>query len=81
MKVEGEKGGVFFCPTDSNGEPDEDESKWIKAVVTRNLPKTVELYVPENLEVGQNYALCVKTRPNSEGIYSLGFSNTVTVAK
>lgn len=80
LKIEGENGGVYFCPANSNGEPDYDESKWIKAVVTRNLPKTVELYVPENLEVGQTYAVCIKTRPNSEGVYSLGFSNNVTVA-
>ena len=80
LKIEGENGGVYFCPANSSGEPDYDESKWIKAVVTRNLPKTVELYVPENLEVGQTYAVCIKTRPNSEGVYSLGFSNNVTVA-
>ena len=81
LKIEGEKGGVYFCPTDSNGEPDDDETKWIKAVVTRNLPKTIELYVPENLEVGQSYALCIKTRPNADGVYSLGFSESITVAQ
>ena len=81
LKIEGEKGGVYFCPTDSNGEPDDDETKWIKAVVTRNLPKTIELYVPENLEVGQSYALCIKTRPNADGIYSQGFSDSVTVTQ
>ncbi len=81
LKIEGEKGGVFFCPVDSNGEPDNEESTWIKSAVTRNLPKTIELYVPENLEVGQKYALCVKTRPNADGVYSLGFSDCVTAAQ
>ncbi len=80
MKIEGQEGGVFFCPVDSNGEATSQESEWISAVVTRNLPKTVEVYAPENLEVGQKYVLCIKTRPNAEGVYSLGFTDSVTVA-
>ncbi|MCR5763628.1 MAG: DUF4469 domain-containing protein [Treponema sp.] len=80
LKIEGESGGAFFCPLDANMEPVMDESKWIKASVTHNLPKTVELYAPETLEKDANYAVCIKTRPNSENVYSLGFSDIVTVA-
>ena len=80
LKIEGEKGGVFFCPVGSDGEPESDESRWTEAEVTRNLPKTVEVYVPEGLEAGQNYAVCIKTRPNADGVYAEGFSDAVTVA-
>ena len=81
LKVEGENGGVFFCEVDSSGNTEPDESKWVKAIITRNLPKTLELYVPANLETDKEYAIGIKTRPTTEGIYSVGFSNALNVVE
>ncbi len=80
LKIEGPDGGVFFCPVDSSEKPVMDETEWIKAIVTRNLPKSVEVYVPASLESGQKYAVCIKTRPHAGNIYTLGFSNTLTAS-
>lgn len=81
LKIEGENGGIFFCELDSDGNPNADETKWIKAVATRNLPKTLELYVPSNLETEKKYAVAVKTRPTTDGVYSIGFSSALSVVE
>lgn len=81
LKIEGENGGVFFCGVDSAGNPETDETKWIKTVVTRNLPKTLEFYVPSNLETEKKYAVAVKTRPTAEGVYSVGFSGALNIVE
>ncbi len=81
LKLEGAACGLYFCPLTEDGSVDTDESKWIKCVVTRNLPKTLEAYVPDSLTVGSKYVLAIKTRPAVDGSYSVGFSETLTVAE
>ncbi len=81
LKLEGAACGLYFCPLKEDGSVDTDESKWIKCVVTRNLPKTLEAYVPDSLTVGSDYVVAIKTRPAVDGSYSVGFSETLTVAE
>lgn len=81
LKLDGEHRGLFFCPVDDSGEIVQDESQWTKCDVIRNLPKTLEAYVPDSLSPGRKYAFAVKTRPNAAGIYSYGFSGHVSVAE
>lgn len=81
LKLEGDNSGVFFCARDDDGNAEKDESKWTKAVVIRNLPKTLELYVPAGLEAGRKYLLAVKTRPSASGVYSVGFSSALSIAE
>ncbi len=64
-----------------DGSAEAAESKWIKCVVTRNLPKTLEAYAPDTLAVGNDYVLAIKTRPAADGTYSVGFSDTVKAAE
>ena len=72
---------MYFCPVAEDGSAETDEAKWLKCVVTRNLPKTLEAYVPDNLTAGEKYALAIKTRPLADGTYSVGFSETLKVAE
>lgn len=81
LKLEGDESGLFFCSVAEDGSAEADESKWIKCVVTRNLPKTLEAYAPDTLAVGSGYVLAIKTRPAADGTYSVGFSDTVKVAE
>lgn len=81
LKLEGTESGLYFCHVDENGETEADETKWLKCVVTRNLPKTLEAYVPDNLTPGEKYTVAIKTRPTAEGTYSVGFSENLKVAE
>lgn len=81
LKLEGAECGLYFCPVTENGEAETDETKWLKCVVTRNLPKTLEAYVPDNLTDGEKYAVAIKTRPTADGTYSIGFSENLKVAE
>ena len=81
LKLEGAECGLYFCPVDENGEAEADETKWLKCVVTRNLPKTLEAYVPDNLTPGEKYAVAIKTRPTADGTYSVGFSENLKDTK
>lgn len=81
LKLEGTECGLYFCPVAEDGSAETDEAKWLKCVVTRNLPKTLEAYVPDNLTAGEKYALAIKTRPLADGTYSVGFSETLKVAE
>ena len=81
LKLEGAECGLYFCPVDENGEAEADETKWLKCVVTRNLPKTLEAYIPDNLTPGEKYAVAIKTRPTADGTYSVGFSENLKAAE
>lgn len=81
LKLEGTECGLYFCPVAENGSIETDETKWTKCVVTRNLPKTLEAYVPDNLTAGEKYAVAIKTRPTADGVYSVGFSENLKVAE
>ena len=81
LKLEGADCGLYFCPVIEDGSVETDETKWLKCAVTRNLPKTLEAYVPDNLTVGEKYTLAIKTRPLADGTYSVGFSETLKAAE
>ena len=81
LKLEGAECGLYFCPVDEDGEAEEEETKWRKCVLTRNLPKTLEADVPDNLTPGEKYAVAIKTRPTADGTYSVGFSENLKVAE
>ena len=64
LKVAGDEGGVFLVPEDKEGNPSDDESAWIAAdplALSRNEPKTLEFFVPEEAEEGKAYFIAVKT--------------------
>jgi len=82
LKLEGENSGVFFAPILDSGEASADESSWLKTpMVSQNLPKTLEVYVPDEVEDGKAYAVVVKTRPNAAGVYAIGLSDAITAKK
>ena len=81
LKLEGADCGLYFCPVIEDGPVETDEKKWLKCAVTRNLPKTLEAYVPDNLTAGEKYVIAIKTRPLADGTYSVGFSETLKAAE
>lgn len=82
LKLEGENSGVFFAPVLENGEASADEATWLKTpMVSINLPKSLEVYVPDEVEDGKQYAVVIKTRPNAAGLYAVGFSEPLTAKK
>ena len=81
LKLEGTESGLYFCPVNENGKAETNETKWLKCVVTRNLPKTLDAYVPDNLTSGEKYAIAIKTRPLADGTYSVVFSENLKVAE
>ena len=69
LKIAGEGSGLYLCPLTSKEAPVEDESKWIScSVITKNLPRTVAFYVPEEAESGVPYKILLRT-------YSIGTSS------
>ena len=82
LKLEGENSGVFFAPVDERGNASDVESDWVKSpVISKNFPKSLEVYAPDALEDGKQYAIVIKTRPNAQGIYALGTSEPLTAKK
>lgn len=81
LKLEGADCGLYFCPVIEDGPVETDETKWLKCAVTRNLPKTLEAYVPDNLTAGEKYVIAIKTRPLADGTYSVGFNENLKVTE
>ena len=64
LKVEGEKGGVFFVPPLEDGSSSTSEDDWIKVpneFITRNTDKSLEFILPRNIEGGNRYFIAVRT--------------------
>lgn len=62
LKVFGSDSAVFLCPLDSRNLPVEDTEQWILCKkITRNAPKNVEFYVPEEAEIDKPYKIFIKT--------------------
>ncbi len=85
LKIMGDDAGIWFAPVDEQNEAIKDETKWVlvsSTTISMNKPKTLEFYVPDELEDG-NYRLVVKTRCGSGDklLKSLatGFSSVVNV--
>ncbi len=84
LKIAGEEGGVFFAPATEKGEPDANETKWIKVDrLVRNVSKTLEFFLPVTLVAGTPYCIVLKTnstRGNApKKTYSTAVSGIVTV--
>lgn len=85
LKIMGDDSGIWFAPIDERGEAIKDETKWIlvnATTISINKPKTLEFYVPDDIEVG-SYRLVVRTRYGSGDklLKSLveGFSSVVKI--
>ncbi|MCR5763567.1 MAG: DUF4469 domain-containing protein [Treponema sp.] len=64
LKVEGEKGGVFFVPSIGDGTSSSSEDDWIKVpneFITRNTDRTLEFILPRTIESGKHYFIAVRT--------------------
>lgn len=64
LKVSGDDGGIFFAECEADGSFSEDESTWHKVNpdnIMRNLLKTLEFFLPEELEAGKNYRIIIRT--------------------
>lgn len=64
LKLGGEGSFVAFAPVDESGAAVLDESKWLKvdgSLVIRNLPKTLEFYVPSTVPSDADYRIVVRT--------------------
>ena len=87
LKIAGDAGGVFFVPPDAEGQPNIDESAWIKAAdssyLMRNYPKTLEFSLPEEVQEGMSYFIAVRTAYSPSGRLRreavVGFSSRITV--
>lgn len=68
LKIGGEGSGLFFAPCDSDGNPVNDESEWIKAddtAIFRNKPTELNFFVPAAIEKGK-YRIVLRTAYLSE---------------
>ena len=64
LKLGGAGSFVAFVPLDETGTPVSDESAWLKVdggFVIRNLPKTLEFYVPGTVSPDKSYRIAVRT--------------------
>lgn len=75
LKISGADSGIFFAPVVKDTETGEqslekDESKWTKVeenTISVNLPKTLEFYVPEELDREKQYSIVLRTRATKGG--------------
>lgn len=84
LKISGDEGGIFFTPATELGKPDSDQSKWIKASSQiRNLSKTLEFFLPQELLPDISYIIVLKTNcstgKTARKTYALAYSKAVTV--
>ena len=84
LKISGDEGGVFFAPATEKGNPDEDESKWIKVEkLIRNVAKTLEFFLPDSLDTATSYCIVLKTNSTKGNLtkknYSTVHSEVVTI--
>ena len=84
LKIAGDDGGVFFAPATEKDVPVSDETKWIKfAKLIRNVSKTLEFFLPSELEIGTPYCIVLKTNSTKGNTtrksYSVSYSTVVTV--
>lgn len=64
LKLGNEGSFVAFAPVDESGAVVLDESKWFKvdkSLVIRNLPKTLEFYVPSTVPSDADYCVVLRT--------------------
>ena len=64
LKVGGNDSGIFFLPSDENGEADKNEENWIQVpddFITSNTAACLEFYLPRSLEKGKSYFIAVRT--------------------
>lgn len=72
LKVAGDEGGVFIAPVDEHDALVSDEGQWLKSNrISRNLPKTLEFYLPSSAKAGSKYRIVLRT----------SFSNSKTMLK
>ena len=84
LKISGDEGGVFFAPVTEKGNPDEDETKWIKVEkLFRNAAKILEFFLPASLETETPYCIVLKTNSTkgnqTKKNYSIVNSEIVTI--
>lgn len=84
LKIAGDAGGVFFAPATEKGEPVPDETQWIKVEnLIRNVSKTLEFFLPSELEIGNSYCIVLKTNSTKGNTtrksYSVAQSGVVMV--
>ena len=64
LKLRGDEQGIFFVPVDSDENISSDTSSWIsvpESNIFRNMPKELNIIVPETLEAGSAYRIVVQT--------------------
>ena len=77
LKIAGEAGGVFFAPTTERDVPVSDESQWIKVKkLIRNVSKTLEFFLPPELEVGSTYCIVLKSNSTKGNTTKKSYSVT-----
>lgn len=62
LKVAGENSGVFLAPVDAQDALVSDEGQWLKSDrIARNLPKTLDFYLPSTAKAGTKYRIVIRT--------------------
>jgi len=69
LKLGGDKSGIYFAPVDNEQRLVKDSRLWVQADhITRNMPKTVEFFVPETLESGTSWRIVLETSLATNGV-------------
>lgn len=62
LKVAGENSGVYLAPVDAKDALVTDEGQWLKSDrIARNLPKTLDFYLPRAAKAGTKYRIVIRT--------------------
>lgn len=83
LKLGSEGSFVAFAPIDESGAAILDESKWLKVdntLVIRNLPKTLEFYVPTTVQSDSDYRIVIRTNCGAGNIVRKRFDSSISKA-
>lgn len=62
LKIMGENDGVYLAPVDAQDAVVSDEGQWLKSNrIARNLPKTIDFYLPDGVKAGTKYRIVIRT--------------------
>lgn len=81
LKLGSEGSFVAFAPMDESGAVVLDESKWLKvddSLVIRNLPKTLEFYVPSTVPSDADYCVVLRTNCGAGSVERKRFDYSIS---
>ena len=62
LKIGGKDSGIFLCPINEEGEISQSQETWMQCThITENTEKTLDFYIPDNVDTGKKYKILVRT--------------------